>query len=74
MASFFPILLIRFFRLAHRRTIDGMKTHRDQESLTPRQLQFLDARLDAAMPLTHTDPLPEDLLEDAEPSFEDLGY
>ena len=51
-----------------------MKIHRDQEILTPRQLQFLDARLDAAMPLTHTDPLPEDLLEDAEPSFEELGY
>jgi hypothetical protein len=46
----------------------------DQPRLTQRQLDYLDSRLDAAMPLTHTDPLPKDLLEDAEPSFEDLGY
>lgn len=51
-----------------------MKIHRDQEILTPRQLQFLDARLDAAMPLTHTDPLPDELLEEPEASFDDLGY
>jgi hypothetical protein len=55
--------------------IEVMKNRRsDQRSLTQRQLDYLDSRLDEAMPLTHTDPLPEDLLEDAEPSFDDLGY
>ena len=51
-----------------------MKTNRDPEILTSRQLQFLDARLDEAMPITHTDPLPPDLLEEPEASFDDLGY
>ena len=55
----------------------GMKKNADpsQRSLTQRQLAYLDSRLDAAMPITHTDPLPAELLEeDAEPSFEELGY
>jgi hypothetical protein len=43
-------------------------------SLTQRQLDYLESRLDEAMPLTHTDPLPEDLLEEPETSFDDLGY
>lgn len=51
-----------------------MKTQRDQEILTPRQLAYLDSRLDAAMPITHTDPLPKELLEEPETSFADLGY
>ena len=45
-----------------------------QNSLTQRQLDYLDSRLDAAMPITHTDPLPPELLEEPEPSFDDLGY
>lgn len=54
----------------------GMKKNADpdQRSLTQRQLDYLESRLDAAMPITHTDPLPKELLEDAEPSFEELGY
>ena len=50
-----------------------MKTP-DQPRLTQRQLAYLDSRLDAAMPLTHTDPLPKELLEEPETSFDDLGY
>ncbi len=46
----------------------------NQRSLTKRQLDYLESRLDAAMPITHTDPLPKELLEDDEPSFEELGY
>ena len=45
-----------------------------QRSITQRQLDYLDSRLDEAMPLTHTDPLPKDLLEEPETSFDDLGY
>lgn len=55
--------------------IEVMKNSKsDQRSLTQRQLDYLDSRLDAAMPLTHTDPLPEELLEEPETSFDDLGY
>jgi hypothetical protein len=46
----------------------------DQRPLTQRQLDYLESRLDAAMPLTHTDPLPTELLEEPETSFDDLGY
>ena len=56
-------------------SIDVMKRREsDQRSLTQRQLDYLDSRLDEAMPITHTDPLPEDLLEEPEASFDDLGY
>ena len=51
-----------------------MKTP-DQPRLTQRQLDYLDSRLDEAMPLTHTDPLPVELLEQPDPDpLAGLGY
>ncbi len=49
-----------------------MKTT-DQPKLTPVQITYLRSRLDEAMPITHTDPLPTEILLSKEP-VEDLGY
>lgn len=49
----------------------------EQQSLTQRQLDYLESRLDAAMPITYTDPLPSELLEQPDPDpdpLAGLGY
>ena len=45
----------------------------DDPQLTPLQITYLRRRLDEAMPITHTDPLPPEILLSREPT-DDLGY